>query len=74
MQKYDAVGQVPESMRIRLLSRRTYNRSGMMLDAEVVAGTEIEHVVVRMLADPNVSHLHVHHARQGCYAVRIDRA
>lgn len=41
-QVYDAVGQVPEAMRIRLLSLRAYADSGMMIDADVVAGTEIE--------------------------------
>ncbi|MGI4836296.1 MAG: DUF1203 domain-containing protein [Janthinobacterium lividum] len=72
-QVYDAVGQVPEAMRIRLLSLRAYADSGMMIDADVVAGTEIEAVIARMFADPQVSYIHVHHAKRGCYAARIDR-
>jgi hypothetical protein len=72
-QVYDAVGQVPEAMRIRLLSLRAYADSGMMIDADVVAGTNIEAVIARMFADPQVSYIHVHHAKQGCYAARIDR-
>jgi hypothetical protein len=72
-QVYDAVGQVPEAMRIRLLSLRAYTDSGMMIDADVVAGTNIEAVIARMFADPQVSYIHVHHAKQGCYAARIDR-
>lgn len=74
MQAYDAVSQVPESMRIRMLSLRAYAQSGMMIDADVVAGTAIETIIVRMFADPQVSYIHVHHARQGCYSGRIDRA
>lgn len=70
---YDAVGQVPEAMRIRLLSLPAYADSGMMIDADVVAGTEIEAVIARMFADPQVSYIHVHHAKRGCYAARIDR-
>ncbi len=73
-QAYDAVDQVPESMRIRLLSLRAYAQSGMMVDAEVVAGTAIETIIARMFADPKVGYIHVHHARQGCYSGRIDRA
>lgn len=72
-QVYDAVGQVPEAMRIRLLSLRAYADSGMMIDADVVAGTEIEAVIARMFADLQVSYIHVHHAKRGCYAARIDR-
>jgi hypothetical protein len=73
-QAYDAVDQVPESMRIRLLSLRAFTDDGMMLDADVADGTAIEPVVTRMFATPEVSYIHVHNAKQGCYSGRIDRA
>ena len=73
-QAYDAVDQVPESMRIRLLSLRAFTDDGMMLDADVADGIAIEPVVTRMLANPEVSYIHVHNAKQGCYSGRIDRA
>lgn len=73
-QQYDAVDQVPDSLRIRLLSLRAYDGAGMMRDAEVVEGAAIETVIARLFADPAVSYLHVHNARRGCYAGRIDRA
>lgn len=73
-QAYDAVNQVPESMRIRLLSLRAYAEDGMMLDADVVEGTAIEPVITRMFTDPEVSYIHVHNAKRGCYSGRIDRA
>lgn len=73
-QAYDAVDQVPESMRIRLLSLRAFNDDGMMLDADVADGIVIEPVVTRMFANPEVSYIHVHNAKQGCYSGRIDRA
>ena len=73
-QAYDAVDQVPESMRIRLLSLRAFTDDGMMLDADVAYGTAIEPVVTRMFANPEVSYIHVHNAKQGCYSGRIDRA
>jgi hypothetical protein len=73
-QAYDAVDQVPESMRIRLLSLRAFNDDGMMLDADVADGMVMESVVTRMFADPEVSYIHVHNAKQGCYSGRIDRA
>ena len=73
-QQYDAVDQVPASLRIRLLSLRAYDEHGMMLDAEVVEGTAIESVIARLFSQPDISYIHVHNARRGCYAGRIDRA
>ena len=66
-QQYDAVDQVPASL-------RAYDEHGMMLDADVVEGTAIESVIARLFADPAVGYIHVHNARRGCYAGRIDRA
>jgi hypothetical protein len=73
-QAYDAVDQVPESMQIRLLSLRAFTDAGMMFDAEVAEGIAIEPVIARMFSNPEVSYIHVHNAKQGCYSGRIDRA
>ena len=69
-----APGEVPELLRIRLLSLRAFDDSGMMLDADVVHGRELEPVIERMLARREVAYLHVHNAKPGCFAARIDRA
>jgi hypothetical protein len=61
-------------MRRRLLSVRAFDARGMMLDAEVVEGVELEPVIARLFADPAVAYLHAHNARRGCYSGRIDRA
>ena len=71
---YDVVGEVPEVMRIRLLSLRAYDAQGMMLDADVVEGTSIVTLIDRLFADPAVAYIHVHNAKRGCYSGRIDRA
>ncbi|WP_341520046.1 DUF1203 domain-containing protein [Pseudomonas sp. G.S.17] len=71
---YDAVDQVPEAMRIRLLSLRAYAEDGMMLDADVAEGTAIEPIISRLFDNPEVSYIHVHNAKRGCYSGRIDRA
>lgn len=44
------------------------------MDAEVKEGMELESLIDRFLTDPKVRYLHVHNARPGCYACRIDRA
>lgn len=70
---FDRINLVPDSMRARLLSLRAYGADGMMLDADVVDGHEVEPLIERLFADPAVSYIHVHNAKQGCYHGRVDR-
>jgi len=67
------INEVPECIRSRLVSLRAFDASGMMADADVVDGAALEPLIAKFLADPNVSFLHAHYARRGCYAARIDR-
>lgn len=69
-----AVGEVPAVLRRRLLSVRAFDAEGMMVDADVVDGAALEPVAERLLARPEVSYLHLHNAKPGCYAARVDRA
>jgi len=71
---YDRIDEVPDAMRIRPMSLRAFDADDMMLDADVVDGRGVEHLMERFLADPRVAYLHAHYARRGCYAARIDRA
>ena len=64
----------PEQLRLRLLSVRAFDRAGMMVGADVVDGKQLEALVARLLDDERAGYLHVHFARQGCYAARIERA
>ena len=68
------VNHVPEQQRIRLLSVRAYDAEGMMVDAEVAPGTDLEAVIGRLLGRRDVAYLHAHNAKRGCYACRIERA
>jgi len=71
---FDAVDVVPPSLRPRLLSLRAYDAQGDMVDAEVVEGRMVESVIERFFARAEVSYLHAHNARRGCFACRIERA
>jgi Protein of unknown function (DUF1203) len=71
---YDRVDVVPEVMRTRLLSLRAYDVLGMMLDADVVDGGQIEGVIARFFQSFQVAYIHAHNAKRGCYSGRIDRA
>lgn len=70
---YDRVNEVPEVMRTRLLSLRAFDEQGMMRDADVIDGSQVEALIARLLAQPSVAYVHAHYAKRGCYAGRIER-
>ncbi|MFZ5791289.1 MAG: DUF1203 domain-containing protein [Pseudomonadota bacterium] len=71
---YDAVNEVPEQLRRRMLSVRAYDRDGMMVGADLVDGRELEGAIERLFAETRADYLHVHFAKPGCYAARVSRA
>jgi hypothetical protein len=71
---YDRLNEVPEVMRVRLLSLRGYDHRGMMLDADVVGGQHLKPVIERFFANRDIAYIHVHNAKRGCYSGCIDRA
>lgn len=66
--------QIPDLLRTRLLSVRAYDAENIMREADVVEGDEIEKLLHRLFHNPLVSYLHVHFARPGCFACRVDRS
>lgn len=69
-----AVNEIPEVLQTRLLSLRAFDDAGLMRGADVVHGHEMVPIVEQMLSDPKVQYIHVHNAKPGCFAARIDRA
>ena len=66
------VGELPRYLTRRLLSVRAYDAADLMVDAEVVEGAEAAPLIERYLARDDVSYLHLHFAKRGCYACRVD--
>ena len=69
---FDRVDEMPPVFEGRLLAVRAYDREGMMTDADVADG-DPRALFEKFLADPAVEYLHVHYARRGCYACRVER-
>ncbi len=65
--------RIPEQLSRRLLSVRAFDAAGMMVEAEVIDGTELDTLTRDWLGRPQVAYLHVHNAKPGCFAARIDR-
>jgi hypothetical protein len=66
--------ELPTYLTLRPLSVRAYDSGNEMVDAEVVDGREAEPLIERYLARADVDFLHIHFARRGCFACRVDRA
>lgn len=67
-------GEVPEPVRARLLSVRAYDGGDCFVDAEVVDGSDLPPLIAKIFDDRSVAYLHIHYARRGCFACRVDRA
>jgi hypothetical protein len=70
----DRVGEPPVSLLSRVLSVRAYASDGMMVDADVTPGNDVESLLSRFFAEAAVAYAHVHYARRGCYAAHVERA
>jgi len=73
-QAYDAVDEVPDVLRRRLLSVRAFDEEAMMTNADVIDGTDLRGWITRNFEDPKVTFIDVHNAKRGCFAARVERA
>jgi hypothetical protein len=67
------VGELPPYLTRRLLSVRAYDATDDIVDADVIEGAAVAPLIECYLARDEVAYLHLHFARRGCYACRVDR-
>jgi len=72
-QAFPGRGEVPEVLQTRLISVRAFGENHYMVNAEVVEGLHLREAISAMFRDPHVAYLHLHNARQGCFAARVTR-
>lgn len=72
-QACEAIDDVPDALRRRVLSVRAFDETHHLADADLVAGADLAALVERMFANARVAYLHAHYAKPGCFAARIDR-
>jgi Protein of unknown function (DUF1203) len=73
---YSKANEIPEVLLFpgRLLSVRAYDDNDMLVGADAINDVDIEQSIQRFFGDARVAYIHVHNARPGCYACRVDRA
>ena len=73
-QAFPKAGEVPEVLASRLMSVRAFDRKHYMIAADVVEGSTLREVIPEMLRNADISYLHLHNARPGCFAASVTRA
>lgn len=68
------INEVPPVLSRRLLSVRAFGSDNMMRTAEVLDGVDLCAQLTRYFTDPDIAYVHIHNARQGCYAAKATRA
>jgi hypothetical protein len=72
-QAFPEPGVVPKVLETRLISARAFDENHHMVDAQVVDGSELSETIPAMLQNPAVAYLHLHNAKQGCFAASVTR-
>ncbi len=68
------IDEIPDSIQIRLMSVRAFDADGMLLDADVVEGAELDPVLAAMFDNEAVAFIPLHKAWRGYYAALVERA
>jgi hypothetical protein len=63
-------GALPRMIAERLVSLRAYDAEALIVEAEVAEGEGTGDLLDRYLARPDVTEVHIHFARRGCFAAR----
>jgi hypothetical protein len=67
------INEIPAQIQRRLLSIRAFDATDAIVDADVIEGSDAETLIQRFLSAQETAYLHVHFARRGCFAARVDR-
>ena len=70
---YLEVNEIPSMFRHRLLFLRGYDSAGMMIDAQVIQGTELDKAIVDHFENRDVEYQHIHNANPGCVNCTVRR-
>ncbi len=66
-------GEIPPYVSRRQISVRAYDAHHMMVGAEVCSGDTVAAEILRQFNAPQVSYIHLHNAKRGCFSCRVER-
>tara|TARA_B110000908_G_C10005632_1_gene336159 strand:+ start:52 stop:516 length:465 start_codon:yes stop_codon:yes gene_type:complete len=65
--------EVPQVLSRRILSIRGFGDDHLMKNADVVDGKDLAEELDAFFADPAIAYIHIHNAKQGCFAAKATR-
>jgi hypothetical protein len=65
--------EIPAVIASRLISVRGFNARDRIVGADVVDGADLRDILNEMLSDKDVDYIHLHNAKQGCFAAKVTR-
>jgi hypothetical protein len=68
-----AVGEMPSYVTSRLISVRAYDSAHMIIAASVCEGMLVAQEIERLFHE-QVSYIHLHNAKRGCFSCKVNRA
>ncbi|WP_222937550.1 DUF1203 domain-containing protein [Spartinivicinus ruber] len=69
-----SINEVPMMLRHRLLSLRAYNDQGMMVDAHITEGVNLDTTINEVFIEPCIEYIQIHNAKPGCFNCTVVRA
>ena len=73
LQRRLEAGEVPPYVTRSLISVRAYDRQHSMVAAAVCEGVDVARQIQHEFDNPAVDYLHLHNAKQGCFACAVQR-
>ncbi|WP_343550561.1 DUF1203 domain-containing protein [Pantoea sp.] len=67
------INELPEVMKARILSLRAYDEKHFLIMADICEGQSAKTLIETFFADPQISYIQIHNAKQGCYACLAER-
>ena len=64
---------VPDVLARRVLSVRGFNTRKLMVEADVVEGTDLAEKLDSLLDNTEIDFIHIHNAKPGCFAAMATR-
>ena len=64
-------GEIPDYVRLRLMSLRAYDDGHMIVDASVCEGRDVAAEIDRLFGNAVVRYLHLHNAKRGCFSCLV---
>lgn len=67
------VGEIPKVLSNRLMSVRGFNGLDLMVEADVIEGSKLAEKLEDLFANIEIEFVHIHNAKQGCFAATATR-